>query len=98
MVVNAVALQFDALNARLNQALNQCPPMLQPMESVVFEQPGVELRMNGGVFFHLPNDYEFPKVGVYDLWIKWSIRDTMRHIPLLKTLHNKIYKLFDSKP
>lgn len=54
--------------------------------------------MNGGVFSRLPADYEFPRAGVYELWMKWNTHDTVRGIPPLKTLHSKDYKFMDSKP
>jgi hypothetical protein len=34
---------------------------------------------------------------VYDLWIKWNIRDTVRKIPPLKSLRSNDYKFLDSK-
>jgi len=54
--------------------------------------------VHGGVFSRLPADYEFPTAGVYDLWIKWNTRDTVRGIPPLNSLHPKEYKFLDSKP
>ena len=100
LVVNAVAPQFDALNATLNQTLNQNNPPLRSLESI--ESVDVrgtvnEVRLNGGVFSSLPHDYEFPQAGVYDLWVKWDIRDTVRQIPPLKKLRPKDYKFLDSK-
>jgi hypothetical protein len=103
MVVNAVAPRFDALNVTLNQALVRghhpaAPRAMESMDSVDSRRPADELRLNGGVFSRLPHDYEFPRAGVYDLWIKWNIRDTVRRIPPLKSLHPNDYKFLDSKP
>ena len=102
MVVNAVAPRFDSLNAMLNQAIfhdrHPAPTWaMESMESNNSQQPVDELRVNGGVFSRLPHDYEFPRAGVYDLWIKWNIRDTVRRIPPLKSLHPHDYKFLDSK-
>jgi hypothetical protein len=104
MVVKAVAPQFDALNATLSRVVERGNPLplrpprpLEAMESVDFG-PVDELRMIDGIFTRLPHDYEFPHAGVYDLWIKWNIRDTVRNIPPLKKLHAKDYKFLDSKP
>lgn len=102
MVVNAVAPRFDALNATLNRALlrDQHPAPLRAMESLdsVDSRRAVDdVRLNGGLFSRLPPDFEFPRGGVYDLWIKWNIRDTVRKIPPLKSLRPNDYKFLDSK-
>ena len=99
MVVTAVAPQFDALNVTLNRALDRGynPLPLQQIESNYIQRPVNNVRMHGGMFSRLPSSYEFPNAGVYDLWIKWNIRDDVRDIPPLKTLHSKDFKFLDSK-
>ncbi len=71
---------------------------MESTESVDVQQPVNEVRLNGGCFSSLPHDYEFPQAGVYDLWLKWNIRDTVRKIPPLKKLSPEDYKFLDSKP
>lgn len=104
MIVKAVAPQFETLKADLSQTLGRHhhparqPRTMESSSSVDSQQPVNDLRLHGGVFSRLPKDYEFPSAGVYDLWIKWNTRDTMRGIPPLKTLHPKDYNFLDSTP
>ena len=104
MVEKAVEPQFNELKVTLNKALldrgnNPLPPRtLESMESFDIRRPVNEVRMRGGMFSRLPANYEFPNAGVYDLWIKWNIRDDVRNIPPLRTLHPRDFKFLDSKP
>ena len=104
MVEKAVEPQFNELKVTLNKALldrgnNPLPPRtLESMESFDIRRPVNEVRMHGGMFSRLPANYEFPNAGVYDLWIKWNIRDDVRNIPPLRTLHPRDFKFLDSKP
>ena len=66
------------------------PRTMESMELVDSPESVDELRVNGGVFSRLPRDYEFPRAGVYDLWIKWNIRDTVRRIPPLNSVDAKV--------
>lgn len=45
----------------------------------------------------LPTDFEFPKAGVYDVWIKWNIEDSERKIPPLRMLKSHDYSFLDKK-
>jgi hypothetical protein len=103
MIKTATAPDFQVLNVRFDQLLDRRHPLQPPrpfesMESDDSRQPVDELRLNGGLLSRLPANYEFPQAGVYDLWIKWNVRDTVRKIPPLKTLHSKDYSFLDSKP
>ena len=100
MIDTAMAPQFDELKVTLKQVLDRGNNPLPPrqMESIYNQRPVNEVRMHGGMFSRLPSSYEFPNAGVYDLWIKWNIRDDVRDIPPLKTLHSKDFKFLDSKP
>ena len=100
MIAKAVASQFDSLTSTLIQTLGRGnnPLPHRPMERVNNQRPVNEVRMHGGMFSRLPANYEFPNAGVYDLWIKWNIRDDVRDIPPLKTLHSRDFMFLDLKP
>ena len=100
-----MAPEFQALNVRFD-ALDHRHPPRPPRQSESMESDDSrravdeldEVRLNGGLLSRLPADFEFPQAGVYDLWIKWNIRDTVRKIPPLKKLRSKDYSFLDSKP
>ena len=45
----------------------------------------------------LPDDFEFPRDGILDLWQKWNIGDSRRGIPPLADLTIMDYKFLDLK-
>lgn len=108
MVVNAVTPQVDALNATLNEALHQYhhhPPVQdqdfgEQLNQTYEDVDGTthQLRLDARVLTRLPENFEFPQAGVYDCWIKWNIKDSVRGIPPLKKLHPQDYAFLDSKP
>jgi hypothetical protein len=109
MVVNAVGMQFKALNQKLNQALsyNQLQPLplahdhdisIRGGDDKTLNNTGYPIRCHGnGIFSRLPADYEFPQAEVYDCWIKWNIGDSVRGIPPLRILHAKDFAFMDSR-
>ena len=45
------------------------------------------LRTNAfGEISRLPNDFQFPKAGIYDCWVQWNVGNTERQIPPMQTL------------
>ena len=56
------------------------------------------LRVRDGALSILPNDFEFPKAGVYDLWLKWNIGDTEQGVPPLRMMKAPDFAFMDRKP
>ena len=56
------------------------------------------LRVRDGLLTRLPNDFEFPKAGVYDLWLKWNIGDTEQGVPPLRLMTAPDFSFLDKKP
>ena len=71
-----------SVNTQQGQSINQYP---------------IRTHRNG-VLSQLPRDYEFPKAGVSDCWLKWNIGDTERGIPPLRALNTQDFAFMDAKP
>ena len=56
------------------------------------------LRVRNGMISRLPNTFEFPKAGVYDLWTKWNIGDTEVGVPPLRLMKAPDFAFLDAKP
>ena len=55
-------------------------------------------RHENGIFSRLPQDFQFPRSGVYDLWLRWNRGDTERGIPPLRILSGADYRFLDAVP
>ncbi len=53
---------------------------------------------NGSLYHPLPENFRFPKAGIYDLWLKWNIPDSERKIPPLRELTSADYCFLDHIP
>jgi hypothetical protein len=59
-------------------------------------QPTFMLRTNPrGEISRLPNDFEFPKGGMYDCWVQWNVGHIDRQIPPLQSLTPKEFQFID---
>jgi hypothetical protein len=73
--------------ARAQQSTIEEPPIEGAEEMEAEERAAARevqqypLRVRNGALSRLPNDFEFPKAGVYDLWLKWNIGDTQQGVP-----------------
>ena len=52
----------------------------------------------GGGIHRLPQDWRFPRCGVFGLWRQWMIGDDVRNVPPLRDLHPREYKHIDVLP
>ena len=56
----------------------------------------VQVHRNGQMS-RLPENYEYPKGGASDLWMKWNIGDAEQNIPPLRILKAADFRFMDSK-
>jgi hypothetical protein len=57
------------------------------------------LRTNSrGEISRLPNDFQFPKAGIYDCWLQWNVGNPDRQIPPLRKLAPKEFVFLDNVP
>jgi hypothetical protein len=56
------------------------------------------LRVRNGMLSRVPENFEFPKAGVYDLWVKWNIGDTEQGVPPLRLMKAPDFAFLDKKP
>ena len=103
---NDLAARFTSPPTRQQQTNEPINDELPPSEQIqdaneraaareVAEYP---LRVRNGVLTRVPNDFEFPKGGVYDLWTKWNIGDTQQGIPPLRLLKAPDFSFMDKRP
>jgi hypothetical protein len=52
----------------------------------------------GGGIHRLPQDWRFPRVGVFDMWRQWWIGDSERKIPPLRLLHARDFLFLKAVP
>jgi hypothetical protein len=89
---------------REQMAANQVGVGAAPIAPIieVNNRPENERRYNvhyyGGKFHRLPEDWRFPRCGVFAVWRQWWIGDNVRHIPPLRDLEAKEYKHLDKIP
>ena len=55
-------------------------------------------HFHGGKYNKLPKDFQFPKAGVADVWLRWNVGDSERQIPPLRMLNSTDYKFLDKVP
>ncbi len=67
-----------------------------PRQSRSARQPTFVLRTNPcGKISWLPNDFEFPKGGMYDCWVQWNVGQIERSIPPLRSLTPREFQFID---
>jgi hypothetical protein len=67
-----------------------------PRRSRSARQPTFLLRTNPrGEISRLPNDFEFPKGGMYDCWVQWNVGHIERSIPPLRSLTPREFQFID---
>ena len=55
------------------------------------------LRLRNGMLSRVPSNFEFPKAGVYDVWVKWNIGDTEQGVPPLRLTTPPDFAFLDTK-
>jgi hypothetical protein len=57
------------------------------------------LRTNTfGEISRLPNDFQFPKAGIYDCWVQWNVGNSVRQIPPLRKPGPREFRFIDNIP
>ena len=96
--------RFDALPSNKQQStseeatINLTTPQDATEIAAAREVEQYPLRVRNGVLSRLPNDFEFPKAGVYDLWVKWNIGDLEQGVPPLRLTKAPDFAFLDKKP
>jgi hypothetical protein len=110
MINDSLATQFTELRKDLDPRITASPATNNPQgstEETTIDQMEREaareveqypLRVRNGVLSRIPNNFEFPKAGVYDLWVKWNIGDTEQGVPPLRLMKAPDFAFLDNKP
>ena len=91
---NRLKDQMESLSENFAKATgNVVPSMVE--KSGKKGKPALTLGTLGGKLTRLPKDFQFPMLGVHDLWMKWNLGDDVRGIPPLGRLTVDDVKFLD---
>ena len=98
--------KLHSISTKLSNLPQQQHAEQQQRELITEENAGslVEAELypirthRNGILSRVPEDFEFPKGGVSDCWLKWNIGDTERRIPPLRALNPRDFAFMDAKP
>ena len=87
--------QVQTLSENFAKATGNTVPLELVTETTTKKKTVMTLSAFGGKLLRLPRDFQFPMLGVQDLWIKWNVGDETRGIPPLRTLNPGDYSFLD---